>query len=245
MKTFIGPIERLRFKEKVDAELRNLKSIFFIILVALPLLVFALFRLNVIQGATHWEADQSSAVAMINAGKGTGTAFLISEDKLITAAHVVEYAEIGDVVTLRFHEDIREYEGVVLCKPTSTDGNKDYAIIELKDKKFKKFFTLGKASDIAKLNDQVLVVGFPGGFTFSSAPGAITNMNAFDEMEFLQLSAGAWPGSSGGPVIHVKSGKVIGILIGGTENEFKGLIFSLKTEVLLNDPELKEIVKFE
>lgn len=243
MKTFIGPIERLRLKEKIDAEQRTLANIFYGVVIVLPLLVYMIFRLNVVPATTKLQEEQGNAVALLTAGGSTGTAFLFSENKLITAAHVVEYAEIGDEVNLKFYNDLHEYKGRLLYKPESEDTEKDYAIIEIEDKKFKNFFRLAKASEIAKLNDQVLVVGFPGGVTYSSASGEITNMNALDKPGILQLQAGAWPGNSGGPVIHKDSGKVIGILISGGENEFKGIIFSLKTEVLMQDPKLNGIVK--
>jgi S1-C subfamily serine protease len=245
MKTFVGPKERLRFKEKVDAELKVIQNIFFVLMIALPIVVFSLFRYNFVQGPASLNEDQSSAVALLTAGGSTGTAFLFSENKLITAAHVVVHAEIGDEVLLKFYDDLNEYTGRVLYKPASDDDLKDYAIIEIEDKRFKTFLKLAKASDIAKLNDQVLVVGFPGGQTYSSASGEITNLNAMDKPEFLQLQAGAWPGNSGGPVIHKESGKVIGILSSGYENEFKGIILSLKTEVLLLDPNLRGVVNFE
>ena len=44
------------------------------------------------------------AVALLNTGTETGTAFLVSPTKLLTAKHVIQDKGIGDVVELIFEK---------------------------------------------------------------------------------------------------------------------------------------------
>jgi len=244
MKTFIGPIEWLRFKEKIDAEQRNLAKIFYGVVFVLPIFVFFLCRFGVLEGTAKVSETQLMAVGIVSSGTGNfGTAFLITETELLTAAHVVKYADVGDRVTIKFEKNPKTYDAVVAFKPRENSEVKDYAVLKLVDAKFKNYFALAKSEDLAKTNDAVGVIGYPDG-TFNDAIGQITNTSWRGQEERLQLWAPAWPGNSGGPVIHKESGKVIGILVAGdVVND--GMIIAVKTDLLYADMELNKVVNLE
>jgi len=246
MKTFIGPIEWLRFKEKIDAEQRKLTNIFYGVVFVLPLMVFILCRFGFLEVTVKVSETQIGAVGIVTSGSGgnsIGTAFLITESQLLTAAHVVKYAEVGDRVTINFEKNPKTYEAVVKFKTNPDSKVKDYAVLELVDAKFKNFYSIAKSEDLAKINDKVFVIGYPGG-TFCSSSGEITNTSWHENEEFLQLWAAVWPGNSGGPVIHKESGKVIGILTSG-DNVNKGMTMAVKMDLLFADMELNKVVDLE
>jgi len=243
MKTFIGPIEWLRFKEKIDAEQRKLANIFYGVVFVIPLFVLVLCRFGVLEGTSKVSETQLGMVGVVNSGGSLGTTFLISETQLLTAAHVVEYADVGDRVTIKFEKNPKTYDAVVAFKPRENSEVKDYAVLELVDAKFKNYFALAKSEDLVKTNDAVGVIGYPDG-TFNDAIGQITNTSWRGQEERLQLWAPAWPGNSGGPVIHKESGKVIGILVAGdVVND--GMIIAVKTDLLYADMELNKVVNLE
>lgn len=241
MKAFIGPIERLKLKVKIDEQQRLFTNIFYLVTIVMPILLFLLFRFDVIKGDTIVKPSQESAVGVVNNGTGSfGTGFLINKNQLITAAHVVKYLEIGDGLQVKFEKNPKWYDAILKYKPESASEDKDYAVLELRDATFTNYYELSLSENLAKLNDKVLVIGYPGG-TFSSSPGEITNTSWRENTNYLQLWAGAWPGNSGGPVIHRETGKVIGILSAGDiVNE--GMIIAVKTDLLYSDMELNKVV---
>lgn len=234
-----GPILKNRFKELIVSKLNKFRGIFFVLILLLPLAIYFPFKFNWFSSGPIISQNILEGVARVNGEEGTGSAFLVSSTKLITARHVVEGVPDGGAVTLDFLKSKGNINGVlarVLFLPSNPDN--DYAVLELISP-LNNVPTLSMGnSDNASINDIVTVIGYPGGL-FSSTKGTISNNEIPENNNLMQLNAGAWPGNSGGPVLN-ESDEVIGILIAGAENEYKGITFAIKIDALLNDPEFKK-----
>lgn len=236
-----GPIKKNLFKELITDKLNKYRGLFLWFFIGLPFLVYFPFQWNWLKSGPVISEDIIAAVARVNSNNGTGSAFLVSPSKLITARHVIEGVQQGGIVTLDFVKSKDKLSGIeakVIFIPK--DAEKDYAVLELlKPLPTMPNLTLGTAND-ASINDQIKVIGFPGGL-FSSSNGTITDNEALENPDFLQLWSGAWPGNSGGPVILENTNEVIGILIAGLEERYKGMTFAIKIDALKNDPDAKGI----
>jgi V8-like Glu-specific endopeptidase len=232
-----GPLKRNQFKKQIIDKINRFRRIFFILFLGLPILIYFPFKYKLFNSDLSKGGDLA-AVAQINTGDGTGTAFLISPTHAITARHVVEHLKDGSIVRLLFNksEPSVEVEAKVLF--VSGEGMEDYAELELtKPLTDHPTLVLGNIDNVS-INDEVNIVGYPGGI-FSSAKAQITNNEITNYPENFLMFGGAWPGNSGGPIIHTETGEVVGILIAGFENEFKGMVVGQKINSIKQNPKFK------
>ncbi len=177
--------------------------------------------------------DVYTAIAKVITPNGTGTAFLISNKKLITCKHVVENSEEGSIIQLLF----TKHNNITLNAKVLFLSNKyDYAILELIDEIDNSYgkLELGSSSNI-ELNQEIAAVGFPQGI-FASSVGTVSNTDFNGDNDMLQLWIGAWYGSSGSPIFDRQTSEVLGILTSG--NDQTKMIGALKIDVIKNDLEL-------
>lgn len=249
---FSGPETRVKYLEEITKYLKKNQNIFFALFLILPLIVFLSFKLNIGSSkANEGVFSQSeifvpgnflASVALVETGNGTGTAFLVGRSNLITARHVVSSLKEGDFVKLFFYKAKPQKEVRAQIVYIPTDEDKDYAVLKSEvDLASFSPLQIGN-SDLISISDQIRVIGYPGGATFSSAPGEITNEDFPNNPNLVQLYAGAWPGNSGGPIVKRSTKEVIGILIAGYEDEFKGITLGYKINPIVTDPELKRKV---
>ena len=170
---------------------------------------------------------------------GLGTGFLIDNDHIMTAAHVVQTAES---VSVRFHNN-----EVIPADVISNYKTADVSLLKLKwAPKEATILKLGD-SDQMKIGEQVFVVGSPLGLTYSFSSGYISGKqesrrtsNSLVKAEFFQTDASINQGNSGGPMFNVK-GEVIGIVshILTQSGGFEGIGFAatsnIAEELLLNE----------
>ena len=141
---------------------------------------------------------------------GLGSGVLISNDgKVLTAAHVVQTA---DVASVEF-SDGQEISARVI----GSDVQSDVALLQLKEMpKGVKPARLGD-SDKVEVGDQVFVIGAPYGISQTLSVGHLSGrhrLNANNQspsVEFLQTDAAINTGNSGGPMFDMQ-GNVIGIV---------------------------------
>jgi S1-C subfamily serine protease len=231
-----GPLKKTSFKEQITVQLNKYRSFFLILSLGLPIIFFLPFKFDLIpSNVSSGSAIEATALVTIPS-IGTGSAFLVSPTKLITARHVIESLNENDLVSIEFVKSNgkTKSEAKILFKPK--DENNDYAVLELvKPINDINPLTIGDAGGI-QINDEVTIIGYPAGI-FSCAKAQVTNNELSENPSLFQMNGGAWSGNSGGPVVNKQSNDVIGVLIAGLEGKFKGMVYAIKINALLQDPQ--------
>lgn len=146
----------------------------------------------------------------------TATGFIIDGNRIITNAHAVLNSKFLQV---RKDGDSKKYEAKV--KFVSEDY--DLALVEIDDKNFFKGTTTLALGDLPKIQEKVVVYGYPlGGDKLSTTQGIVSRMEhntyTLTNNKFLigQTDAAINSGNSGGPVTN--KGKVVGVAFAGISN---------------------------
>ena|GEM_PF-2616417 len=153
-------------------------------------------------------------VQMQDGKEGSGSGFVITPDgKFITSFHVIEGA-----VLIRVRFDNRPQEWV---SAEFMDGDKeaDIAVLKLYGSGFP-YVLLAPYGDRIERGEVVGLLGYPLGEDLASTVtytgGVISNfIQRSSGVGMLQVDANAYHGSSGGPLLRLRDGRVIGILMGG------------------------------
>jgi serine protease Do len=162
---------------------------------------------------------------------GLGSGFLISENQVVTAAHVVQVAE---KVNVQFVDG-----ETIPAKVISAYSVADVALLELIWPK-KNAVTIKLAdSDKVKIGDQVFVVGAPYGLGHSLSSGYVSGKidmkqdeNPFTNSEYIQTDAAINTGNSGGPMVNM-NGEVVGVVsnILTKSGGFQGIGFAASSNI--------------
>jgi S1-C subfamily serine protease len=208
------------------------QNIFFLTALTLPIISLFGFGLGYLTTGPKLSengSDITTGIAKVIANEATGTAFLISPDKLITCKHVIENA-IESPIELRF---VKKDNEILMGKVIFQSKNYDYAIIQLSTKLDDSYHAmkLGSSADV-KLNQEIATIGYPEGI-FASSLGTISNTDVNGNSDLLQMWLGAWHGSSGSPVFDKSNNTVLGIITSGTEDS--KMIFALKSDKIIED----------
>ena len=130
----VGPKKKEQFKETIISKINSLRTMFIVVLLLLPCLVYFSFKINWFSSGSFSNQDITASVAKVITGDGTGTAFLISPTKLITAQHVIVFSGLseGAYVELEFMKaptsvGIRKAKVLFIPK----EKNNDFAILEM------------------------------------------------------------------------------------------------------------------
>ncbi len=169
---------------------------------------------------------------------GTGTAFLVGETTLLTARHVIEDLEIGDLVSLIFDKapEIPEMEAEILWfEPggTSIEMNllTDIAVLRLVDSQILPSdfprMALGASYQMG-VTDEVMIIGYPMG-DFAATEGSISN-NEVNGVDLFKLDVESFHGHSGGPLVSKEDLNAVGVLIAGFTDEYQGINFAIKID---------------
>ncbi|MDE5412088.1 S1C family serine protease [Alkalihalobacterium chitinilyticum] len=161
------------------------------------------------------QTQKSVVMIEVERTGSVGSGFIYNnQGDIITNAHVVAGT---DEVKVKL-ADTREYDGTVIGMSTDTD----IALIRVPD--IKDIEPLPLAKDYPpELGDEVLAIGSPLGYQNTVTTGIISGVDRSFEIDHYQyenayqFSAPIAPGNSGGPLILIKSGKVIGINSAATE----------------------------
>ncbi len=135
-------------------------------------------------------------------GTVTGTAFLVADQRAVTAYHVVDGARR---ILLKFPDS-----SAIESRVTSSDKNRDVAVLSAPNVPARPL----PLADIARLRDgqTIVVIGYPrldvlGAETATVTTGIISAVRP----GLVQIQAPINPGNSGGPVLNLR-GEVIGIV---------------------------------
>ena len=166
--------------------------------------------------------------------EGLGSGFMISDNQIITAAHVVQVAE---KLNVKFDDG-----EIIPAKVISSFNSADVALIELIwPRKNAVTVKLGD-SDKVKIGSKVFVVGAPFGLSHSLSSGYVSGIlkddkikNPFTKTEFIQTDAAINTGNSGGPMFNMQ-GEVIGVVsnILTESGGFQGIGFAASSNLAKN-----------
>lgn len=166
-----------------------------------------------------------------------GTAFAISPQHFVTAAHVMF---IG---TGSLFDDIclRDASGKIyrVDKIVKYSRNRDFVVFTVKNRPGQVALPLNLAP---RVNQKVFAVGNALAQGIVIRDGLYTSNTPEEEAgewQWARFSAAASPGNSGGPLLD-KDGKVIGIVLRKSENE--NLNYALPLSEVMNAPENRAVV---
>ena len=163
---------------------------------------------------------------------GTGTGFLVNENFIATADHVLRMSDRGDVcnaVSIMYRHD--EYEASI----ADLDPANDIGLIKL-SKPIPSTATIRGKPDL-RLGETAINYGFPltGELSTSAkiTSGAVNSLAGYNNNSaFIQFDAASQFGNSGGPVLDA-SGNVIGVVSAKLDDAENQLVnFATKSTIL-------------
>jgi len=163
--------------------------------------------------------------------QGLGSGVLIEGGLILTAAHVVQTANL---VLVSFYDGQEIFGRVIGSSPQA-----DVALLRLESlPKNIPELPLGD-SDAVRTGDDIIVVGAPFGLAYTLSKGIISGRSTLDhtgsslnEVEFFQTDASINQGNSGGPMFDM-DGQVIGIVssILTQSGGFEGIGFAATSNI--------------
>jgi serine protease Do len=141
-------------------------------------------------------------------GTTVGTGFIVGPRLVATVHHVVDGALS---ITLR-----RQSEIVGSASIIGSDPSKDLALLRTDAPIDGHDFVFANRSP--RLGEDVLALGFPLGLPLSLSKGTVSGTNrsvrigGITRKHLVQTDAALNPGNSGGPLLEVSTGKVIGLV---------------------------------
>ena len=170
---------------------------------------------------------------------GLGSGFMVTNQLIVTAAHVVKAPKS---LMVQFSDG-----EVIPAKVISSYQTPDIALIGLTRPKDNATIVSFGDSDKMKIGQQVFVVGVPLGVGFSMSSGYISGFrrqtigkNPFTNSDFIQTDAAINQGNSGGPMFNL-NGEVVGIVShitsksGGSDGIGFASSSNLAAKLLLNN----------
>lgn len=151
--------------------------------------------------------------------------FVASSGYIVTNRHVVvkDGRQLRAVVVQVGHDQVE-------AKLVAVDEKQDLALLKVEGTY--PFLPLS-ARDTVPLGADVYVIGYPEigelGTGVKVTKGVVSShvQASGAHAGFFQLDAGAYHGNSGGPVIGVADGDVLGVLTSGFDRELKGVNFAI------------------
>jgi V8-like Glu-specific endopeptidase len=171
-----------------------------------------------------------------------GTAFLVSGG-LVTNSHVLRDADF-DVGVIRF-EDMVYANGIRLMRDTllaavaheSPRDEHDIAFLRLNQPEFagRHVFTFGDSGGL-RVGDEAGFLGYPFQMQqLTCHVGYVSSLHRRGTIQVIQIDGSVNGGNSGGPLIDLNEGRVIGVVsraeVGFLADQFDELVRSLRQNV--------------
>jgi len=159
------------------------------------------------------------SINSIEGVKETGSAFCVAPGKFITCAHVIQRynkgaisesskAAFGQGIIINLIQEGRSYKAQLI----DVNLNNDLALVQADIN-----------TDPVEINGQpnigedIVIIGSPHGYENNVSTGTIGGLNrkiySYEGAPpYIFIDAAVFPGSSGGPVIRVDDGKVVGMI---------------------------------
>lgn len=142
-------------------------------------------------------------VVVIKSNKGIGSGFFVSRNGLIvTNAHVIEGNSRVSVIM----RDKKVLFGSVMA----IDKNRDLALISVTGTDYPSL-AIGDIEKEGSIGNEVIAIGVPQGLGWSLSKGVISAIRNSEGIILVQTDTAINKGNSGGPLINMNTGRVIGI----------------------------------
>jgi S1-C subfamily serine protease len=159
-----------------------------------------------------------AAVVTVETPEGTGTAFFIAVDTLLTNSHVVGPRS---AVTLRGTHGYNRIARVDRNSPAI-----DLAVLKVDIAEHdQSVLPLGSPLDV-KIGSEVIAIGSPMGLQNTVTRGIVSAMRELRGIKLIQTDAAINPGNSGGPLLD-RYGRVIGVNTLKARGEAEGIGFAV------------------
>lgn len=226
----LGITPRLREENRNKVRKRfNAAALVFSIVCLLPVLVYGMYSLGIfrsVKGSEFQDLEMATALVFVEASGKTGSAFLVSGTKLLTARHVVDGLNINDQVILRFEKANPPMETTAtlewMASTTFSKNELDYflsdvAVLRLDNPALmeeRNIFPipLGNSDGLGNLTP-VIAIGYPNG-DYSIKRGDINSVT-YNDKELFKVDPATNGGDSGGPLILAEDGTAVGMMVGG------------------------------
>jgi len=171
---------------------------------------------------------------------GSGSGFLVSGG-IITNSHVIRATDF-DAIAIRFDEsdpaDQNSYIRVIVndvIAAESLENERDYAFLKMEEPEFngRHLFSFSENETI-KVGQMIAFMGYPFGmYNLTCHTGYISSIYEKNDVLVYQIDGSVNGGNSGGPLVSLDSGDVIGIVTraqtGLIEEQFNNAINALKS----------------
>lgn len=166
-----------------------------------------------------------NSVVVLNTSEGIGTGFLVSSNGYLLTNHHV----IGNDTSV----SVKMRDGrVLLGNVESVNIEKDLALVKIFGNKLP-WLVLGPLSE-ASIGTEVLAIGTPEGLDWSVSKGIVSAIRKLPHRTLIQTDTAINSGNSGGPLISLKSGKVLGVNTLGVRKDIsEGLNFAVSAQDIL------------
>lgn len=162
------------------------------------------------------------AVVIVVTPTGIGSGFFVSSDGyIVTNRHV-----IGNRATA----SVKIRSGPTLTATTVAESReKDLALLKINGDGFRRLEL--STGDDAGIGREVIAIGTPQGLSWSVSKGIVSASRDLRGVRLIQTDAAINAGNSGGPLIELSSGKVIGVnTLGFKKDVAEGLNFAVSAE---------------
>lgn len=166
------------------------------------------------------------AVVTIRRAEGQGSGFFVTSDGLlITNQHVVQNENAVTVET----RDRKRLIGKVIAR----NSFRDLALVQVRGNGFPTLRLSAGAH--AEIGNDVIAIGTPEDLSWSVSRGIVSAIRDAPLVRYIQTDTPISPGSSGGPLIDLASGYVVGVntFKAATDNA-EGLNFAVASEDVID-----------
>jgi S1-C subfamily serine protease len=155
--------------------------------------------------------------------KSHGSGFFVDDNGLILTNHHV----IGNSTDIIVICDSEKYPAQVLA----SDEWADLALLQIENLE-SPYLKVAEERDAAAVGEEVVVIGSPlkSELDYSVSRGIVSSYRVMGGYSFLQTDAAINEGSSGGPVVNLRTGEVVGVV--AMRYFGQGLGFALTSDVV-------------
>lgn len=142
------------------------------------------------------------SVVLVRTGDGFGSGFFVgTEGLIVTCRHVV-----GNAKTVKIkRRDGTSFDGAVIA----VDQSRDLALVRIPGAGYPALRI--QHGGEAVIGSDVVAIGTPEGMSWTVSKGIVSGLRSARSARLVQTDAAVSPGSSGGPLIDVDSGQVVGV----------------------------------